>query len=159
MPSESLQNYECISVQFYYLWKSTYKPQLCVCVCICTYVRVYILFFRKTHLSPWMCLNLGKFKFSVVWIHFSNLFSGRGSKDLGNRKGKLLRPPYGQGSQLFTQFVPHLSPQGPAVFGAVRHKRVDSDSRSYGARIQMPVALDLSFTIFSLSLFQIKTCL
>lgn len=47
-------------------------------------------FFKQTHLSPWMCFNLRKFKFCVVWIHFSNLFSCGSSKDLENKKDEIL---------------------------------------------------------------------
>lgn len=71
----------------YHMWKLTYGPQFCVCLCSCFSTAIpQCLYSRLTHLSPRMCLNLRKFKFSVVWIHFSNLFSCWGSKDLKKRK-------------------------------------------------------------------------
>lgn len=39
-----------------------------------------------THLSPRMCLNLRKFEFSVVWVHFSNLLPRWCSQDLDKKK-------------------------------------------------------------------------
>lgn len=40
------------------------------------------LLYLLTHLSPRVCLNLGKFELCVVGVHFTDLLSGWGSKNL-----------------------------------------------------------------------------
>lgn len=40
------------------------------------------LLYLLTHLSPRMCLDLGKLELCVVGVHFADLLSGRGAKNL-----------------------------------------------------------------------------
>jgi len=44
--------------------------------------EVKVLLYLLTHLSPWMCLNLGEFELGVVGVHLTDLFPGRGAEDL-----------------------------------------------------------------------------
>lgn len=46
------------------------------------------LLYLLTHLSPWMCLNLGKFELGVVWVHLSDLLTGRGAENLDRTERK-----------------------------------------------------------------------
>ncbi len=48
------------------------------------------LLYLLTHLSPRMCLDLGKFELGVVWIHLTDLLSGWGTKNL-RRTGQMGR--------------------------------------------------------------------
>lgn len=41
------------------------------------------LLYLLTHLSPWVCLDLGEFELSVVGVHLTDLLSGWGAENLG----------------------------------------------------------------------------
>lgn len=48
------------------------------------------LLYLLTHLSPRVCLDLGKFELGVVWVHLADLLSGGGAENLG-RTGQMGR--------------------------------------------------------------------
>lgn len=47
------------------------------------------LLYLLTHLSPWMCLDLGEFEFSVVGVHLTDLLSGWGAENLKHTGGTI----------------------------------------------------------------------
>lgn len=49
----------------------------------CRVVKEFL--YLLTHLSPWVCLNLGEFELSVVGVHLSDLLPCRGPQNLQHR--------------------------------------------------------------------------
>lgn len=41
------------------------------------HIKLKYLYYFSTYFLPWMTLNLWKFEFRVIWIHFAYLFSCR----------------------------------------------------------------------------------
>lgn len=52
------------------------------------------LLYLLTHLSPWMCLNLGKLELGVVGVHLSDLLPGWGAQNLDRTEPKDGTPHY-----------------------------------------------------------------